>query len=399
MQRIEAQLAADNDMFNSLKMQLKLKTESVKHLASKKNASAAGGTAVESERVAELEHELQQLRCEIAELKKAQDAPMSNHPEFRLMMMENSKLVLATRASGAFVVESNVTSGCVKLTPNPETEERQHLEKMAREVRDQFMNAVRDKKALVEELAAVRASVSSSSRRLSGAPGPISVGSVMSPSSQASLAAMTTPERKTFESVRLQMWRDEQAFEARRKRLEEELDTTKREMIALQTQLSSAVRRADFAEMELEELKPSIRRLSVGGDKGGSDAASEIERIAKRAAEARMSCESEKQGRAAAEAALHSNAKLEGELRAAEHALEEANKREATLRHQLEAAEYAVAASERRANKQQRASLAADPGRLAQLQEDNEQLQLKLANLQVRRQMRCACSALACVHA
>jgi len=43
-------------------------------------------------------------------------------------------------------------------------------------------------------------------------------------------------------------------------------------------------------------------------------------------------------------------------------------------------------ASERRANKQQRASLAADPGRLAGVQAENEQLQLKLATLQVRGQ-------------
>ena len=63
--------------------------------------------------------------------------------------------------------------------------------------------------------------------------------------------------------------------------------------------------------------------------------------------------------------------------------MEEAHKREGTLRHQLEAAEYAVAASERRANKQQRSSLSADPTRLAQLAEENEQLQLRLSHLQV----------------
>ena len=50
------------------------------------------------------------------------------------------------------------------------------------------MNAVKDKKTLTEELAAQRAmgggSNSGGGRRLSGALAPISVGSVMSPSSQ-----------------------------------------------------------------------------------------------------------------------------------------------------------------------------------------------------------------------
>ena len=368
----------DNALFASLKMQLKLKTESLKHLASKK-AAPAGGEPADAGRVADMEREIAELRSENAELRRAQEAPLSNSPEFRALMVDNSKLSLAIRATGAFIVESNTASGTVKLTPNPELEERQHLEKMAREVRDQFMNAVKDKKKLVEDLAA--ASASSAARRQSGGLPPVSVGAVLSPVSQASLASMTTPERHSFESIRLQMWREEQAFDERRKRLEEELATTKREVIALQTQLSSAVRRADFAEMELEELKPGLRRLSAGGNDMG-DAASEIERIAKRAAEARMSCESEKQSRAAAEAALTDFSKLTADLRAAQEALEEATKREARLQHQLEAAEYAVAASERRAHKQQRNSLVADPGRLAKLQEDNEQLQLRLANLQ-----------------
>ena len=39
------------------------------------------------------------------------------------------------------------------------------------------------------------------------------------------------------------------------------------QVTALQMQLSSATRRADFAEMELEELRPSLRRLSVGFDR------------------------------------------------------------------------------------------------------------------------------------
>jgi len=44
-----------------------------------------------------------------------------------------------------------------------------------------------------------------------------------------------------------------------------------------------AMQRANMAAMELEELKPSLRRLSVGGSGSDmSDAASEIERIAKR---------------------------------------------------------------------------------------------------------------------
>ena len=43
------------------------------------------------------------------------------------------------------------------------------------------------------------------------------------------------------------------------------------------------MQRANMAAMELEELKPSLRRLSVGGSGCDmSDAASEIERIAKR---------------------------------------------------------------------------------------------------------------------
>ncbi len=41
---------------------------------------------------------------------------------------------------------------------------------------------------------------------------------------------LAMPQRKTFECVRLQMWREEQDFDAKRKRLEEELDTTKREV-------------------------------------------------------------------------------------------------------------------------------------------------------------------------
>jgi kinesin family protein 15 len=379
LKRCALLMEEDNALFASLKMQLKLKTESLKHLASKKPAPADAGEPAGSERVEGMERELAQLRSENAELRKAQEAPLSNYPEFRAMMVDNSKLSLAIRATGAFIVESNTSSGTVKLTPNPELEERQHLEKMAREVRDQFMNAVKDKKRLAEELAA--ASSSSANRRQSGVLPPISVGAVVSPASQDRLAAMTTPERHNFQSMRLQMWREEQAFDERRRRLEEELDSTKREVIALQTQLSSAVRRADFAVMELEELKPGLRRMSAGGKDMG-DAASEIERIAKRAAEARMLCESEKQSRAAAEAALNDSSKLSGDLRAAQEALEEAHKREARLQHQLEAAEYAVAASERRAHKQQRASLVADPGRLGKLQEDNEQLQLRLANLQ-----------------
>ena len=32
---------------------------------------------------------------------------------------------------------------------------------------------------------------------------------------QAQLASLTTPERKSFESVKLQMWREEQDFDAR----------------------------------------------------------------------------------------------------------------------------------------------------------------------------------------
>jgi len=384
LQRCEVSRNADNELFSSLKMQLKLKTESIKHLVSKK-AAAAGDAAVpaDPERVADLEREVDDLKKENEELRKAQDAPFSNHPEYRAIAIENSKLTLVMKADGAFLLETDNATGNSTMIPNPDFEERRHVEKMARDVRGQFMHAVKDKKQLMEELLAVRASAgvagaaACASRRMSGALPPISVGAVMSPASQTSLAAMLTPERKTFESVRLQMWREEQDFDAKRKRFEEELDTTKRELVALQTQLASAEARASFAAMELDELKPSIRRLSIGGHDMG-DAASEIERIAKRAAEARLSCETEKLGR---EAALHGSSKLEEELRAAKQEAEEAAKREATMRHQLAAAEYAVAASERRANKQQRASLAADPGRLAQLQEHNEKLQLKLANV------------------
>ena len=57
------------------------------------------------------------------------------------------------------------------------------------------------------------------------------------------------------------------------------------QVLALQQQLSSAQRKAEMATLELDELKPSLRRLSVGGGGDGNDAASEIERIAKRAAQ------------------------------------------------------------------------------------------------------------------
>ena len=48
---------------------------------------------------------------------------------------------------------------------------------------------------------------------------------------------LAMPQRKTFECVRLQMWREEQDFDAKRKRLEEELDTTKREVCVCVTAL------------------------------------------------------------------------------------------------------------------------------------------------------------------
>jgi chromosome segregation ATPase len=385
LDRAEAAVKEESELFSSLKMQLKLKTESIKHLTSKKAPSTAAPADPEAnavppdpQRVSELEREVKELKSEIDALRMAANAPITDHPEYRELHTALSRADLAMRSEGHFIVQtSSLNQGLVKLFPNPDLEQRKHLNAMAAEVRNQFMQAIKDKKELCDELAVLRAS--GRDDRCGSLSSSASMGAVLSPGAQARVATMTTPVRKVFENTRLQMWREEQDFDARRRLLQEELDNTKREVMALQQQLESAHRKADLASMELEELKPSLRRLS-GADLG--DAASEIERIAKRAAEARMSCETEKQSRQAAEAALNTSEQLAAQLAAARSELEEAGKREAKLRHQLEAAEYAVAASERRANKQQRASLAADPGRLAQLQDENEQLQVKLARLQ-----------------
>ena len=78
---------------------------------------------------------------------------------------------------------------------------------MAAEVRSQFMAAVRDKKQLEAELAVARASAGGGA---ADALPPVSVDSVLSPGAQGKLAALTTPQRATFQNMRLQMWREEQ---------------------------------------------------------------------------------------------------------------------------------------------------------------------------------------------
>ena len=78
---------------------------------------------------------------------------------------------------------------------------------MAAEVRSQFMAAVRDKKQLEAELAVARASAAGGA---ADALPPVSVDSVLSPGAQGKLAALTTPQRATFQNMRLQMWREEQ---------------------------------------------------------------------------------------------------------------------------------------------------------------------------------------------
>ena len=114
------------------------------------------------------------------------------------------RLLLAMWLQGAFVVESStvgVNGETIKLHPHANMEERRHIyiyiyvymwtrrltrmgahrrhmDEMTRQVRDQFMHAVKDKKALIEEVAALRALVGnggggSSSRRFSPALPPI----------------------------------------------------------------------------------------------------------------------------------------------------------------------------------------------------------------------------------
>jgi hypothetical protein len=62
-------------------MQLKLKNESIKHLASKKGgATPADAAAPSAERAAELEREVEDLRRENAELRKEHDAPLAQVP-------------------------------------------------------------------------------------------------------------------------------------------------------------------------------------------------------------------------------------------------------------------------------------------------------------------------------
>ena len=162
------------------------------------------------------------------------------------------------------------------------------------------------------------------------------------------------------------------------------------QVLALQQQLSSAQRKAEMATLELDELKPSLRRLSSGAGCGSplADAASELERIAKRAAATRLSLASEQQGRQAAEAKLRRSSggesALREDLRKAEAALAAAEAREGKLRTQLQSAEFALATSERRAAKQHRASLSVDPGRVAKVQEENEALQLQVLAVAVR---------------
>ena len=86
-------------------------------------------------------------------------------------------------------------------------EQRRHMLAMAAEVRSQFMAAVRDKKQLEAELAVARASAGGGA---ADALPPVSVDSVLSPGAQGKLAALTTPQRATFQNMRLQMWREEQ---------------------------------------------------------------------------------------------------------------------------------------------------------------------------------------------
>jgi len=141
------------------------------------------------------------------------------------VLLALQKLELAVNASGKFIVEPGDAHGDkrARLLPNPDPllQERRDVEKMARDVRDQvllsaiqsalcfvllplpppptrstvtlvhdqFMNAVKDKKALAEELAALRAGTATS-RRLSGALLPASMGAIMSPASQVGAVRM-----------------------------------------------------------------------------------------------------------------------------------------------------------------------------------------------------------------
>jgi hypothetical protein len=59
LERCEIALNADNELFSSLKMQLKLKTESIKHLASKKPPPPDPDGPVDAEAYALLQREVQ----------------------------------------------------------------------------------------------------------------------------------------------------------------------------------------------------------------------------------------------------------------------------------------------------------------------------------------------------
>ena len=86
---VRATQGADSELFSSLRMQLKLKNESVKHLSLKVNAIQAKQQAEkkegeeESAELAELKQAIDLLKQENEELRKAQDAPLAQHPDYR----------------------------------------------------------------------------------------------------------------------------------------------------------------------------------------------------------------------------------------------------------------------------------------------------------------------------
>ena len=125
LDRADTALSADSELFASLKMQLKLKTESIKFLSAKKEAppapaagaGAEGGGGAESQ--AALAREVEELRSENAALRKAAAAPIGDHPEFRQLQLALGRADLAMRSDGQFVVHTSSTKdGLVKLFPN-----------------------------------------------------------------------------------------------------------------------------------------------------------------------------------------------------------------------------------------------------------------------------------------
>ena len=125
LDRADTALSADSELFASLKMQLKLKTESIKFLSAKKEAPpapAAGAGAeggVDAESQAALAREVEELRSENAALRKAAAAPIGDHPEFRQLQLALGRADLAMRSDGQFVVHTSSTKdGLVKLLPN-----------------------------------------------------------------------------------------------------------------------------------------------------------------------------------------------------------------------------------------------------------------------------------------